>query len=89
MFKKGQLVKTKRGGQYVIVLQDENEYDEDNIVDVWGPVRKKPGFALRDNLELIGDNFKFKGVFDGGLKASFTTASNHDARADDSEGGCR
>lgn len=29
------------------------------------------------------------GVFDGGLKASFTTASNHDARADDSEGGCR
>nr|DAU29075.1 MAG TPA: hypothetical protein [Caudoviricetes sp.] len=89
MFKKGQLVKTKRGGQYVIVLQDENEYDEDNIVDVWGLVRKKPGFALRDNLELIGNNFKFKGVFDGGLKASFTTASNHDARADDSEGGCR
>lgn len=89
MFKKGQLVKTKRGGQYVIVLQDENEYDEDNIVDVGGLVRKKPGFALRDNLELIGNNFKFKGVFDGGLKASFTTASNHDARADDSEGGCR
>lgn len=89
MFKKGPLVKTKRGGQYVIVLQDENEYDEDNIVDVWGLVRKKPGFALRDNLELIGNNFKFKGVFDGGLKASFTTASNHDARADDSEGGCR
>ena len=89
MFKKGQLVKTKRGGQYVIVLQDENEYDEDNIVDVWGLVRKTPGFALRDNLELIGNNFKFKGVFDGGLKASFTTASNHDARADDSEGGCR
>lgn len=29
------------------------------------------------------------GVFDGGLKASFTTASNHDARADDSERGCR
>ena len=89
MFKKGQLVKTKRGEQYVIVLQDENEYDEDNIVDVWGLVRKKPGFALRDNLELIGNNFKFKGVFDGGLKASFTTASNHDARADDSEGCCR
>lgn len=43
MFKKGQLVKTKRGGQYVIVLQDE-----DNIVE-----RKKPGFALRDNLELL------------------------------------
>lgn len=57
MFKKGQLVKTKRGGQYVIVLQDE-----DNIVDVWGLVRKKPGFALRDNLELIGNNFKFKGA---------------------------
>lgn len=88
MFKKGQLVKTKRGGQYVIVLQDENEYDEDNTVDVWGLVRKKPGFALRDNLELIGNNFKFKGVLDGGLKASFTTASNHDACADDSEGGC-
>jgi hypothetical protein len=85
MFRKGQLVKTKRGGQYVIVLQDENKYDEDNIVDVWGLVRKKPGFALRDNLELIGNNFKFKGVFDGGLKASFTTASNHDACADDSE----
>lgn len=62
MFKKGQLVKTKRGGQYVIVLQDENEYDEDNIADVWGLVRKKPRFALRDNLELIGNNFKFKGV---------------------------
>lgn len=29
------------------------------------------------------------GVFDGGLKASFTTASNHDASADDSKGGCR
>ena len=29
------------------------------------------------------------GVFDGGLKASFTTASNHDASVDDSEGGCR
>lgn len=29
------------------------------------------------------------GIFDGGLKASFTTASNHDACADDSEGGCR
>ena len=85
MFKRGQLAKTKRGEQYVIVLQDENEYDEDNIVDVWGLVRKKPGFALRDNLELIGNNFKFKGVFDGGLKASFTTASNHDACADDSE----
>ena len=50
MFKKGQLVKTKRGGQYVLVLQDENEYDEDNLVDVWGLVRKKTGFALRDNL---------------------------------------
>ncbi|EFI3554566.1 hypothetical protein GY533_003428 [Escherichia coli] len=62
MFKRGQLVKTERGGQYVIVLQDENEYDEDNIVDVWSLVRKKPGFALRDNLELIGNNFKFKGV---------------------------
>lgn len=62
MFKKGQLVKTKRGGQYVLVLQDESEYDEDNLVDVWGPVRKKTGFASRDNLELIGNNFKFKGV---------------------------
>ena len=50
MFKKGQLAKTKRGGQYVLVLQDENEYDEDNLVDVWGLVRKKTGFALRDNL---------------------------------------
>lgn len=57
MFKKGQLAKTKRAGQYVLVLQDE-----DNLVDVWGLVRKKPGFALRDNLELIGNNFKFKGA---------------------------
>ena len=62
MFKKGQLVKTKRGGQYVIVLQDENEYDEDKLVDVWGLVRKKPGFFLRDNLKLIGNNFKCKGA---------------------------
>lgn len=61
MFKRGQLAKTKRGGQYVIVLQDENEYDEDKLVDVWGLIRKKPGFALRDNLKLIGNNFKFKG----------------------------
>lgn len=61
MFKKGQLAKTKRGEQYVIVLQDENEYDEDKLVDVWGLIRKKPGFALRDNLKLIGNNFKFKG----------------------------
>lgn len=29
------------------------------------------------------------GIFYGGLRASFTTASNRDARADDSEGGCR
>ena len=62
MFKKGQLAKTKRARQYVLVLQDENEYDEDNLVDVWGLVRKKPGFAIRDNLELIGNNFKFKGA---------------------------
>lgn len=62
MFKKGQLVKTKRGGQYVIVLQDENENDDDNLVDVWGLVIKKPGFAYRDNLTLIGNNFKFKGA---------------------------
>ena len=62
MFKRGQLAKTKRGEQYVIVLQDENEYDEDKLVDVWGLVRKKTGFASRDNLELIGNNFKFKGV---------------------------
>ena len=27
--------------------------------------------------------------FFNGVSASFTTASNHDARADDSEGGCR
>lgn len=62
MFKKGQLAKTKRTRQYVLVLRDENEYDEDNIVDVWGLVRKKNGYALRDNLELIGNNFKFKGA---------------------------
>lgn len=62
MFKKGQLAKTKRGAQYVLVLQDENEYDEDNMADVWGLVRKKNGYALRDNLELIGNNFKFKGA---------------------------
>ena len=62
MFKKGQLVKTKHSGRYLIVLQDENEYDEDNIVDVWGLVLKKNGYALRDNLELIGNNFKFKGA---------------------------
>ena len=62
MFKRGQLAKTKRGEQYVIVLQDENEYDEDKLVDVWGLVRKKTGFASRDNLELIGNNFKFKGA---------------------------
>lgn len=62
MFKKGQLAKTKRTGQYVLVLQDENEYDDDNLVDVWGLVRKKHGFAYRDNLTLIGNNFKLKGV---------------------------
>lgn len=62
MFKKGQLARTKRGRQYVLVLQDENKYDEDNLVDVWGLVRKKNGFAFRDNLELIGNNFKFKGA---------------------------
>ena len=62
MFKRGQLAKTKRGEQYVIVTQDENEYDDDNLVDVWGLVRKKNGFAFRDNLELIGNNFKFKGA---------------------------
>lgn len=59
MFKKGQLVKTKRSGQYVIVTQDEDEFSI--AVDVWGFVRKKHGYAFRDNLELIGNNFKFKG----------------------------
>lgn len=62
MFKKGQLVKTKRSGQYVLVLRDENEHDKDNIVTIWSLVRKKSGFALRDNLKLIGNNFKFKGA---------------------------
>ena len=62
MFKKGQLVKIKRGEQYAIVTQDENEYDGENIVNVWGLVRKKHGYALRDNLTLIGNNFKFKGA---------------------------
>lgn len=57
MFKKGQLAKTKRGEQYVLVLRDE-----DNLVVVWVLVRKKHGFASRDNLELIGNNFKFKGA---------------------------
>ncbi|WFD55412.1 hypothetical protein JSSK01_65 [Escherichia phage JSSK01] len=60
MFKKGQLVKTKRGGQYVIVTQNEDEYS--TAVDVWGLVRKKHGYAFRDNLTLIGNNFKFKGA---------------------------
>lgn len=60
MFKKGQLVKTKRGGQYVIVTQNEDEYS--TAVYVWGLVRKKHGYAFRDNLTLIGNNFKFKGV---------------------------
>lgn len=62
MLKKGQLAKTKRCGQYVIVLRDENEYDEDNLVVVWGLARKKPALAFRDNLTLIGNNFKFKGA---------------------------
>lgn len=100
------------------------------MVDVWGLVRKKNGYALRDNLTLIGNNFKFKGgevmeelfeelkhhkleevyfivsryrvtLLDGPTISSGTcedllkvlralrTASNHDACADDSEGGCR
>lgn len=36
MFKRGQLAKTKRGGQYVIVTKDEDEYSI--AVDVWGLV---------------------------------------------------
>lgn len=60
MFKKGQLAKTKLGGQYVIVTQDEDEFS--TAVDVWAFVRKKHGYAFRDNLELIGNNFKFKGA---------------------------
>lgn len=62
MFKKGQLAKTKRSGQYVLVLWDGNEHDKDNIVAIWSLVRKKNGYTSRDNLELIGNNFKFKGV---------------------------
>ncbi len=62
MFKKGQLVKTKRSGRYVLVLRDENEHDKDNIVAIWCLVRKKNGYTSRDNLELIGNNFKFKGA---------------------------
>lgn len=92
MFKKGQLAKTKRGEQYVLVLQDENE---DNLVDVWGLERTGVN---------IGDVFDVPGTVSGGwwikvgrnkvpvTKAEakvYTTASNHDSHADDSEGGCR
>nr|DAG23390.1 MAG TPA: hypothetical protein [Caudoviricetes sp.] len=60
MFKKGQLVRTKRSQQYALVSQDEVEYSI--VVDVWCLARKKHGYAFSDNLTLIGNNFKFKGV---------------------------
>ena len=68
MFKRGQLAKTKRGEQYVIVLQDEDG-------DEWGL-----NDDVRETLTVSRVN---------AVSASFTTASNHDASADDSEGGCR
>lgn len=63
------------------------------------PRRSYGGYLTSDYVYVIDDvgsewvvdqfgEYEF-GIFDGGLKASFTTASNHDARADDSEGGCR
>ena len=59
MFKKGQLVKTKRSRQHVIVTKDEDEY---GAVAVFSLIRRKHGYVRHDNLELIGNNFKFKGV---------------------------
>ncbi|EFI3554565.1 hypothetical protein GY533_003427 [Escherichia coli] len=63
------------------------------------PGRSYSGYSTPDydyvidetGCELVVDQFGDGeyGVFDGGLKASFTAASNRDACADDSEGGCR
>lgn len=57
MFKKGQLAKTKRSRQHVIVTEDEDEY---GVVTVFSLIRKKHGYVRRDNLQLIGNSFKFK-----------------------------
>lgn len=59
MFKNGQLVKTKRSRQHVIVTKDEDEY---GVVAVFSLIRRKHGYVRNDNLELIGNNFKFKGA---------------------------
>lgn len=47
------------------------------------------GLLRKCDLELIGNNFKFKVPVNKVEAEIYTTASNHDARADDSEGGCR
>lgn len=59
MFKNGQLAKTKRSRQHVIVTKDEDEY---GVVAVFSLIRRKHGYVRHDNLELIGNNFKFKGA---------------------------
>lgn len=58
MFKKGQLAKTKRSRQHVIVTKDGDEY---GVVAVFSLIRKKHGYVHHNNLELISNNFKFKG----------------------------
>lgn len=60
MFKKGQLVKAKRGGQYAIVKRVSSKVPGSCYLthpewcfDMW---------FHEDELKLIGNNFKFKGA---------------------------
>lgn len=71
---RSKLVEFKPGGSY----NCHSATDYDYVIDETGSEWVVDQFGV--------DEF---GIFDGGLKASFTTASNHDARANDSEGGCR
>ena len=60
MFKKGQLVKTKRGRHYAIVKRVSNEVS--GIYYIAHPYWHFDLLVGEDGIALIGNNFKFKGV---------------------------
>lgn len=59
MFKKGQLVKTKRSGHYAIVKRVSNEVP--GIYYIAHPYWHFDLLVREDGIALIGNNFKFKG----------------------------
>lgn len=60
MFKKGQLVRHKNGGNYHLIYDNSSR----KVLTLTGNFKGKVGRGEidRDKFELIGNNFKFKGA---------------------------